>query len=298
MPEAEGPSALTRWFAHARLAVGSFWLDAFVRRHRHREPRVVFDLTWAAARRKGRLFSAAEIYRNGHAYSWQSKLFQRVVGSLDRAGVAFVPSVRVQGLELLRSSCGGPRPPMVVMVHSPVDAAINRVFREAGIDWAVLSAKTETLQRRARLYGLVGPLNIVLRDSDSLLAIRRNLAAGKLVCGCVDFTNPPRKTARGHLFVSPTLFDLAKLVRSPVVYADTAVLEDGTIDVTFALPGVMTANATGEPRPEDFIAWLKTTRGDQRDFGVGPWAARQRRRARRSLLRKVSGAARSIGGAG
>jgi hypothetical protein len=279
MPEAHGPSALARAVARLRVGIGSLWLKAFIRRNRDREPAALLDLTWTAARRYGRFFAGAELYRNGQAYGWQSMLLRRVLVSLDRAGVRCIPNVTVHGMDILRTAAAETKQPIVVMVHSPVDTILNRVFREAGISWTLLATRADRVLRRARLLGLSGELDTVARTNDSLLVLRRKLTEGQLVCGCVDFVQAPNRSARGHVFVSPALFELAKWTGSPIVYADTAVLEDGTIEATFALPRLDAAEATALAAAEDFIAWLKTDRGDRRDWAVRKWVPRLRRRS-------------------
>jgi hypothetical protein len=169
-------------------------------------------------------------------------------------------------------------PPIVVMVHSPVDAILNRVFHEAGVSWTLLATGSAKVLKRARLLGLAGELDTVPRTSDALLALRRKLADGRVVCACIDFVRPPNRSARGHVFVSPALFDLAKRTGCPVLYADTAVMEDGIVQATFAAPRVGQRAVSAEAWAEDFIAWLKTEQGDRRDWAVRKWSKPARRR--------------------
>jgi hypothetical protein len=278
MPEEHGPPALVRAVARARAAVGSLWLKAFIRRNRDREPSALLDLTWTAARRHGRLFAGAELYRNRHAYGWQSLLFRQVLMRLDEAGVRSIPRVSVRGLDILSAAAAEMPPPIVVMVHSPVDAILNRVFHEAGVSWTLLATGSAKVLTRARLLGLAGELDTVPRTSDALLALRRKLADGRVVCACIDFVRPPNRSARGHVFVSPALFDLAKRTGCPVLYADTAVMEDGIVQATFAAPRVGQRAVSAEAWAEDFIAWLKTEQGDRRDWAVRKWSKPARRR--------------------
>ena len=250
-----------------RVAIGSLWLRAFIWRNRRSEPAALFEMTWFKANRLGWLFDGLEQYRNRFRHAWRDILFLRLLRYLDRAGVHCVPKVAVRGFEVIRSAATKSSV-IVVLVHSPVDAVINRLFDEAGLPWVLIAKRAESTRLKARLLGLAGALDVIPLTSDSLLATRRSLAQGRNVCACVDFT---LRADPGALFVSPALFDLAMRTGSAVVYAYTKVTNGGIIDVTCAGPRIDPSVATSKAWAEDFVAWLRDDQGDGRSRTVRKW---------------------------
>jgi lauroyl/myristoyl acyltransferase len=235
----------------------------------------MLDLASSEVRRRRWLFSGLERYRNKYRHDWRDIAFQRTLQLLDRAGVTSpAPKVAVHGFEIVRSATAT-RPAIVAVVHSPVDAVVNRLFEEAGIPWVLLAQRAEQTKQRARLLGLSGVLEVIPQTSDALLALRRSLAEGRTVCACVDFAVRTDPAEEAELFVSPAIFDLAKRTRSPIVYGYSKVTDDGAIDVTFGLPGVDPATVSPEAVAEDFIAWMRADRGDRRSWVVRRWAPSQ-----------------------
>lgn len=253
-----------------RVLVGTAWLDAYIRLNRRREPAALLASAWSAAGRLGILFAGGELYRNRFGYAWRSILFLRILNRLDRAGICCLPTVSVRGFETVRAATDGGRPVIAVMVHSPADAAINRLFDEAEIPWTLLAVAPERAARKARRLGLSGDLDAIPRNNDALLAMRQRLGAGRSICSCIDFAYKTGPDA-GRVLVSPTLFELAKLTRTRVVYADANVTRDGVIELAFAAPRVDVATSTAEACAEDFIGWLRTERGDARRLVLGKW---------------------------
>lgn len=263
-------SRVAETLGRARGAVGSLWLRTFIWQNRRCEPAALLELTWLRASQQGRLFSGLERYKNKFRHEWRDILFLQVLHHLDSAGVGSVPKVAVRGFEIVRSAAAT-KPTMVVVVHSPVDAVLNRLFEEACISWITLAQRAEPARRKARLLGLSGPLEVVPQTSDALLALRRILAQRRAVCACVDFAYRPDRAVEANLLVSPALFDLAKRTGAAVVYAHTKVTDDGVIDVTCAAPRIDPSNTTPEAWAEDFAAWLHDDQGDRRSWAVRKW---------------------------
>lgn len=271
-------SLATEMLGRVRVAIASLRLRAFIRRNRRSEPAALFEMTWSEANRLGRLFDGLAEYRNRFRHAWRDILFLRVLRSLDRAGVRFVPKVAVRGFEIIRSAATK-GPVIVVLVHSPVDAVINRLLDDAGLPWVLLASRAQSTRVKARLLGLAGALDVIPLTSDSLLATRRSLAQGRAVCACVDFTI---RSEPGALFVSPALFDLAMRTGSAVAYAHTRVTDGGTIEVTCAAPRIDLSVSTPDALAEDFVAWLRDDQGDGRSRTVRKWVdARSSRRMSR-----------------
>jgi len=270
MPEGRPLSRLAAGFGNVRVLMGTGWLDAYIRLNRRREPAALLASTWSAACRLGVLFGGGALYRNRFGYDWRSILFLRVLKRLDRAGIRCLPKVSLSNFEAVRAVTDGGRPIIAVMAHSPADAVINRVFAEAKIPWTLLAASLKGVAPKARQLGLRGELDVIPRNNDALLAIRQRLGAGRSICACIDFVDKAGSTA-GCIFVSPILFELAKLTRSRMIYADASVTRDGTIELVFATPRVDLAASPAEACAEDFIDWLRAERGDRRQFKVRKW---------------------------
>jgi hypothetical protein len=268
MPEARSRVAAT--LGRAGSETGLLWLKAFIWRNRRREPGALLDLTWSRASRLGWLFRGLGQYRNKWGHDWRELLYPQILERLDRTGRRCVPRVAVHGFDLVRASAAA-KPTIVVAVHSPVDAVLNRLFDEAGISWVLLAQRAEQTERRARLLGLEGALEIIPQTSDALLSLRRALAEGRVVCACVDFAVRPDRRTPADLFVSPALFDLAKRTGAAVVYTHAQVMSDGAIEVTCAAPRIDPATVSPEGAAEDFVAWLRDDRGDRRSWGVRRW---------------------------
>ncbi len=253
----------------ARATAGELWLRVSIRRNRRLEPELLFAKTWSAASRLGFLNAGAELYDNCYGHDWKDILLPRVLRRMERAGVPFTPKVVVSGLDLLRADAK--RPIVCITVHSPVDAVLNRIFIEAAFPTSVLAAGAGATTRRARLFGLRGDLDVIIRTDDALLMMRRRLADGWLVNGCVDFTRRMAGSLRRDVFVSPAMFDLARMAGASILYAGTRVSDEGAIEVALASPRIDVSASTGEACAEDFIAWLQTAHDDQRDFRVMRW---------------------------
>jgi hypothetical protein len=251
-------------------AIGSLWLGVTVRRSRARDPASLLTSTWSATARHRFLFSGRALYFNRFGHRWRDILLLRILRGLNRAGVRCAPILSARNFDVLRDRVDGGRPPIVVLAHAPADAAINRLFDEASIPWTLLAASPSGAIRKARLLGLAGELDVITRNSDALLSVRQRLAAGRLICACIDFTQPSEP---GQVFVSPALFEVAKMTRSPIVYADVRVRDDGVVEVVFAAPRIALATSAGMTCAEDFIDWLRTERGDQRPLSVLRWTS-------------------------
>jgi hypothetical protein len=269
-----GLSWLAAPLGRLRVRAGARRLQDFIDRNRGLAPDALRDATWAEVKALGEYFAGAERHRNKRAYGWREIMFERMLILLDRAGLGSPPDVITHGREILRQAAED-GPTVVLTLHSPVDAVLNRLFDEAGIPWVLLATRAEKIIPRARLLGLRGPLEVVGRDDDSLLTLRRHLREGRAVCACVDFVWP-KHLARRRVFVGPALFEFGIRTGCAIVYADTRVTDDGRIDVAYTLPRVA-ANASADAHAEDFIAWLKLERGETRLLAVRKWRARSRR---------------------
>jgi hypothetical protein len=270
-----------------RLAIGALWLELHVRLSAGKSADAAFRSAWRNASRLQFLFAGAELYRNRFGRNWREMLLLRLLRQLDRAGLGYKPAVRITGLDLLLANATNKNRIIVVTMHSPVDAVLNRVFREHDIDSSLLVDRSASIQKKAQLLGLKGELDTIGRTSDALLIMRRKLGEGRLICACVDFTWPSDGSFYVDLLVSPAMFELARSLKASLIYAEAWVAHDGHIEVALGRPGIDVAASTADTLGADFIAWLQRSLGDRRAMRVMKW---QRKARRRSGLLKLPAA--------
>lgn len=254
-----------------RLAVGCLWLKAhiFLKAGRTRDGLV--DAAWRNAQRLSFFFKGEELYYNQSGRNWRELLLLRLLQELDRHGCHSSPQLVIHGLDVLVSNARQAIPTIVVTMHSPVDAVLNRIFRENGIPSSLLAGKPKRVREKGRLLGLEGDLDLIDRSSDTLLAMRRKLSEGRMVLACIDFPRPRPNSYYVDVAISPALFELARKLKVAVLYADTWVASDGRIQAAYAIPRVDLAASSAEAIAQDFIAWLQTEQGDNRHLSVLKW---------------------------
>lgn len=255
----------------ARLALGCLWLKTYVLMKSGRDREGRRGAAWQNARRLSFFFKGQESCYNEMGWNWREMLLLRMLRELSRSGCDDPPEVVIHGLDALVSNAKQAIPTIVVTMHSPVDAVLNRIFRENGIPSSLLAAKPKRPKEKARLLGLAGDLDVVSRGSDSFLEIRRKLGEGRMVLACVDFPQPRPSSYYVDVAVSPALFELARKLKVAVLYADTWVSDDGKVQVAYATPRLDVASSAADVVAQDFIAWLQTEQGDRRHISVQKW---------------------------
>ena len=285
-PEARWLQVLLAASGAFRVAIGALWLKAYVRMNSGAESAAAMSRIWKSAQRLRIFFRGEEFYRNRFGRNWREKLLLRILQEMRRAGLSHEPRVRVSGLEFLLTNADEKIPTIVVTTHSPVDAVLNRIFRENGIPSSLLVDKAVRISKKAQLLGLQGELDTIARTNDALLIMRRKLNEGRLICACVDFTWPRARSFYVDVRISPAMFELAKSMKASILYAENWVSADGHIEVAFGTPTIDTKANTAQALSQDFIAWLQKSLGDQRDLRVLKW---QRKERRRSGLLKLAG---------
>ncbi|KAB2310420.1 hypothetical protein F8A87_08745 [Betaproteobacteria bacterium SCN2] len=233
--------------------------------------------------KQGCFFRGAAMMRNRFSFPWQDMLFLRLLEEMQRAGLACRPKLKLANAGLLDSAKES-QPMIVVTVHSPVDASLNRAFEECGLDWTLLAAG-ESAASKARLLGLQSELDLLIRSSDTLLLMRRKLRDGKLVCANIDDARRRPGSLYCDVFVSPAMFQLAIGIKARVVYAFTRVTDAGEIEASFGKPAVDAAACSAEDYARDFIAWMRDAQNDRRKWQVREWVPMTRKdRLRKFVL--------------
>lgn len=265
-----------------RFEIGVLLLRNLIGRHRNDSPDALFDRAWRWALRFGFLFRGAALFRNGFGYPWKDILFLRLLEEMQGFGVAYMPRLRLLKRELLLQAADSP-PLILVTVHSPVDAILNRVFEECGIRWTLLAARERAAQR-ARLLGLRTEVDIVERSSNTLLVLRQKLREGKLVAADVDYARRRRNSLYCDVFMSPAMFRLAAAVNAKVLYAKTRVNGDGLVEVEFGSPAVAANECTARDHAVDFMDWLRENQGDRRPWRIQEWSPKKKDKFRKLVL--------------
>lgn len=271
-----------------RWCLGAFWLEIYVRLNAGQPTDALFAATWKAAARLRFLFAGGETYRNRFGRNWREMLLLRLLRAMERCGKPRPPQIKIVGANIL-DACRG-RPTIVITMHSPIDAVLNRVFQEAGLPSTLLVDKTARINRKANLLGLRGSLDTIGRTSDALLMMRRKLHEGRLICACVDFTWPTDGSFEVGLRISPAMFELARSLRTTLIYAESWVTDDGVVKIAIATPRTDISAAMAAATSADFIAWMRDDLGDCRPMATQKWTRKEKRRS--GLLKLPAATAR------
>lgn len=252
-------------FNYLLLKVGTIWLRTYIFLSRGGEADSVFNSAWQSAGRLSYLFRQAEFCKNPNGYHWREMLFLRILDEMRRVQLTYVPRFQIgaDDVDLLLSKTKGPAPVIVVTTHSPVDATLNRVYRQNGIEFSVLATGPGVIAK-AELLGFIGKLDVTVSSKDSLLIMRRKLAERKLISACVDHSVPRAGTPLSDVFISPAMFELAVRTGASVIYAWTTVSDEGIILLSFGAPDDGLNSPSAEALGNDFIGWLRSEQGDRR----------------------------------
>lgn len=269
-------------FGLARFQAGILWLGYFIKRNRNNSPDAVFREAWDKASRHDYFFRGVAMFRNRFSYDWKDIFFLRLLEEMEYQGIAYSPKLKLANAELLRQSPPS-RPLIVTTVHSPVDAILNRVFEECGINWTLLAAG-EGATYKANLLGLGTTLDLVTRSSNTLLLLRQKLREGRLVCTNIDDAQRRPGSLFCDIFIAPAIFQLAISVKANVLYAYAMVGDDGVIEVEFGSPAIETSGCTAHDYADDFIAWLRNSQNDMRKRHVREWVPTKKDKLRKFVL--------------
>lgn len=266
-------------WAFLRFRVGILLIRRCIGNNRSKTPEEIFAKVWGMALRYPFFFRSVDSFRNRFSFDWRSMLFLYLMEELSRAGVHYRPRLRTINDEVLWQNPPS-QPVIVATIHSPVDAALNRVFAEKGVEWTLLAAGQGAV-KKADLLGLEKPLDLVTRTSDALLTLRRKMREGKIVCADVDFAKRRRKSLFCDICLSPVLFQLAVASGVSVFYAYTRVTEEGIIEIEFGKTMTDMECGTALDYAEDFIAWLRNMEKHPRNWKIREW-----KRGKKDKLRK------------
>lgn len=258
-----------------RFRLFLLWLRCLAWRHRGLDAAAAFARIWQANRQHPLIASGATLHRNLGGHRANDIILHRVLAAMVRRGLHFHPRLLVSGADLLSSMAADGRAGVIVSVHLPQDAAINRVLEGLGLAWTLLAAGL-SVTKKVKQYGLQGDLDVTLRSQDSLLELRRKWRGGSWILADVD--DHKRKTMGDPMpiEISPSLFVLAGKLKAPLFYSYTRASDEGEIEVTFAASTLDTAVASGEALAEGYITWLRDHQGDSRPWQIGKWAPRRK----------------------
>lgn len=277
--------AVLALFAYVRFQVGILWLRRFIRKKRGNDPEAIFREAWLKLTRLDLLFRGVAMFRNRFSYDWKDIVFLRLLEEMKRQDITYHPKLQLANAECLQSLPSQPK--IVVTVHSPVDAILNRVFEEYGISWTLLAAG-EGAACKAKLLGLGSSLDLVTRSNDTLLLLRRKLREGRLVCANIDDAQRRPKSLFCDIFVSPAMFQLAISAKANVLYAYAKVNVDGVIEVKFGNPSIDVENCTAHGYASDFVAWLGMSQNDLRARHIRDWTPTKKDKLRKLGLSETT----------
>lgn len=222
---------------------------------------------------KSRFFIlGAATYRNPFGHNAMTAALIVLVRQFQKENRRPTFELRLANPNLLDRHIEQGRPAIVVTVHDPSDAAINRVLEARQVKWTLLAGEREKVIHKARFLGLQGDLDLVIRSSDALLGLRRKLREGRWITADVDFVEGDDKEGRMPPAISPALFDLALRLQVPLLYLQSRFISPRAIELTFGEPSPGLQCTKGEILAADFVSWLQS-QGDKRPWRIGKWQA-------------------------
>jgi hypothetical protein len=238
-------------------------------RHRRLDDDAFVDRVYRTFERRPYWLSGAASYGNPYRFDEMTVALVELISHLQRRERRPCFDVQLVGEALLDERIRRGQAGIIVTVHGPCDAAINRVLEARGLKWTLLAAGPDVV-RKARLLGLDGALDVITQSKDTLLALRRKLREGRWVVADVDFAQRRDRWARRPPALSPALFELALRLNTPLVYLWSRFKGPRVIELTFGEPGPAPGSASGADLAVDFQQWLKL-QGDLRAWSIDRW---------------------------
>jgi hypothetical protein len=255
-----------RWL---RWLLFRVWVNLLFWRHRRLDDDAFVERVCRALERRPFWLSGAVSYRNPYRFDGMTVALVALVRHLQKRQRRPRFDVHLVGQALLEERIRSGQAAIIVTVHGPCDAAINRVLEARGLKWTLLAAAPEVVGK-ARLLGLEGALDVITQSKDTLLALRRKLREGRWVVADVDFASRRDRWAQLPPALSPALFELAPRVNVPLLYLWSRFQGPRVIELTFGEPGPGLGSASGEDLAIDFQRWLKV-QGDLRPWRIDRW---------------------------
>jgi hypothetical protein len=187
-------------------------------------------------------FARPVIGRTDAVSSWTSGRFDGVRDSalhvvlerLTAYGVAFDPTLEIEGESVLRAAVARGSGVLVIAPHAQLSLLVPRYLTEQGLPPLIIA--------KYPMFPLRGTDRFVETFQPSatyLLKVRGHLRAGGVVCAMIDDADPAGRrtvaveTEAGRLFVSPALLEVAVRTSAEVVFTSVHVTRAWRVVATF-----------------------------------------------------------------
>jgi hypothetical protein len=266
-------SALNALAGALRYKFGALLLRLFVGMNGKTAAPELFVSGWKFIWALRWLFRGKENYGNRYRISWRNFAYMQLLVKVKQRDPAFVPPLRIFGSELLTQLAEQKQPVLIVTIHARLISCLNKMLEDLGITSSVIAISDDTL-RVSKLFGLMGDVDIIPLNSDSLVIAHRKLKAGRLVCCCADFTVRRNGTLYHDRYIAESLFAFAAKARARVVYAVVNITEHGEVTINIAAPSIAETHAAPGELAMDFARFIADTNRQPPDWKVGSWALR------------------------
>jgi lauroyl/myristoyl acyltransferase len=212
-----------------------------------------------AARAAVPLLRRLAVYRAWRSLPLESAhevVLSRVLNALDRTGVGFDPRVRIEGEAHLHAVASQGRGVLLIGPHTRLSTLLVRHLHDVALPKTVVAVRP-----RWRITGTPESVSTIQPSRTALLAVRRRLERGDIICAMIDKMRARDKrtlkfdTVEGPMLIDDAMIRLAVRFRTPVLFT-AARVESGVVVLTVAPPRAEAAcSADGVTR--EFIAFLQ-----------------------------------------
>ena len=204
--------------------------------------------------------------RTLNRFHFEPEIFalSRLIRRVEKRGLKPEFHVHLNDCEHLDRIVETHQPALIVTVHHPVDAVVNRALEDREISWTLLAA-THSAEHKAHMLGAKGAIDIVTRSPDTLLTLRRKCHEGRWILADIDFRTPT-----GELALSPALFEFAIRLNLPVLFFAIRDCHQRTIQMSFELGREAGSPLTSDELALRFMHWLNAI-GDKRTWRIEAW---------------------------
>jgi hypothetical protein len=143
----------------------------------------------------------------------------RVLNTLDRVDAGYDPHMRVEGADALRAAVNAGRGVLLASPHTMLSTLVVRWLDDHGVAYTVLAQKPYW-----RITGRPRSVPTIQPSRGALLAVRRRLAAGDVICAMIDKKRSEGarvlcfNTAAGPMLLDDGLLDLAFRAGAAVLF--------------------------------------------------------------------------------
>jgi hypothetical protein len=233
-----------------RAALG-LAMRAVPRRHRFAAAVGAAAMAAPVVRRFG-VYRAWRVFRVESAHEI---VLARVLNALDRIGVEFDPTLRVDGHEHLVAAAGRGRGVLLIGPHTMLTTLLVRHIHDLELPKTVMA-----LNAWWRISGTPLSVPTIRPSATALISARARLAQGHIVCAMIDKKRGTGRTlefdtAEGPMLIDDSLIRVAVRSGAQVLFT-AARVENGSVVQRIAVPGAGPSPTAAEVTRE-FIAFVQ-----------------------------------------